>query len=237
MSLKKLIIFLIVPVFFQFTAVIQLASAETYIGLGVGASLGGEYSDISADGDTKATDLDSEESVAYGFKVGHYFESTPWLGIELNVSQRDPDIGRQDAKCTGTSGICSGGAVGSADLNAEHMTTIGILAMFRATDEQAKNMFNFQPYLGLGLGINAINLSEGRTFDVGGAFNDAVNLDSVVTVGFLLSAGLNYKITDSIKAYSEYKYVESSFGMTTEDVKYEFDLNDHSLLFGLAYGF
>ena len=55
--------------------------------------------------------------------------------------------------------------------------------------------------------------------------------------GFLLSAGLNYKSTDRMKFYGEYKYTESSYDMITETVNYEFDVEDFSLMFGASYSF
>lgn len=240
MKLKKLSVFVMALALSLSTATVQFVSAESYAGVALGVSLGGDYDDIS--GTTAAgvkgtlTDLDSDESFMYGFKMGHYFKSIPWLGVEFNFSQSDPDIDKQSATTTGTAGIF-GTTTGQAELNAENLTTFGFLAMLRATEEQSKILFNVQPYLGVGFGVNSVNLSEGIATTTAGAAVGKANLESDTSIGFLLTAGLNYNITDRIKAYGEYKYTEGNFDMTTETVKYEFDLDDHALMFGLAYGF
>ena len=63
------------------------------------------------------------------------------------------------------------------------------------------------------------------------------NLGSDTSAGFLLSAGLNYKINNHLKAYGEYKYTDVSFEDTTSGTKYDFDLDTSSLMFGVSYHF
>ena len=49
---------------------------------------------------------------------------------------------------------------------------------------------------------------------------------------------MNYKISDNLKAYGEYKYTESSFEADGSDgIKYEYDAGDSNLMFGVAYNF
>ena len=119
------------------------------------------------------------------------------------------------------------------------MTTYGFLAMFRATEEQTKNMFNMEPYLGLGVAINNISLGRGTAYNAAGAelAGGVENLGSDTSTGFLLSAGLNYKINNHLKAYGEYKYTDVSFEDTTNGTKYDFDLDASSLMFGVSYHF
>ena len=241
MSLKKLAVFLLVPVFSLSMIFNQSAFAESYIGLGLGVSLPQDVTDIK--GTTAAgvagtgTDVSADDAFSYGIKAGHYFNSVPWFGVEMNIYQRDNDVDQQTATATGTAGILNGTA-GQLKVDVNSGTTIGFLAMVRATEEQSKNLLNLQPYFGLGFGVNIIDLGEASTFTAAGAANGSTNLESDTNVGILVSAGLNYKIYDNLKAYGEYKYTDGSFESKGSDgVTYEYDAGDSNLMFGVAYNF
>jgi len=241
MNLKNLSVFVLAMVFSLTTATVQFVSAESYLGLGLGVSLSHDATDIkgttAAGATATGTDVSPDDSLAYGFKAGHYFNSMPWLGVEFNFYQRDPDVETQTASCTGTAGICTA-AAGQLKVDVNSVTTLGFLTMLRATEEQTKSLFNIQPYLGLGFGVNIVDLGDATTFTTAGAFNSGTNLESDTSVGFLLSAGLNYEVCENVKAYGEYKYAEASFDVRGADsVDYEFDAADSSLMFGLAYSF
>ena len=64
------------------------------------------------------------------------------------------------------------------------------------------------------------------------------NSDSSTGVGFLLSAGLNYIVSDNIKVYSEYKFqtVEHTLTMDT-GVNSELTNESSSVVFGASYSF
>ena len=217
------------------------AVAESYVGFGLGVSLPHDTTDIK--GTTAAgvtgtgTDVSPQDEFAYGFKVGHYFDAMPWLGVEFNFGQGDPDVEKQTATATGTAGVL-GTAVGQVQVDVNSATTLGFLVMLRANEEQTKNLLNFQPFLGLGFGVNILDLGDATTFTTAGAFNSGTNLGSDTSIGILLSAGLNYEVSENVKAYGEYKYGEASYDVKGADsVDYEFDAGGSSLMFGLSYGF
>ena len=241
MSFKKLAVFLLVPVFSLGMIFNQSAHAESYFGLGLGVSFPQDTSDIkattAAGATATGTDVNPDDAFSYGIKAGHFFKSIPWFGVEMNIYQRDPDVDQQTASCTGAAGICSA-ATGQVKVDVNSATTIGFLAMVRATEEQSKNLLNLQPYVGLGFGVNIIDLGDASTFTTAGVANSSTNIESDTSVGILVSAGLNYKISDNLKAYGEYKYTESSFEADGSDgVKYEYDAGDSNLMFGVAYNF
>ena len=238
--LKKLAIFLMVPVFSLSMIFNQSAHAESYIGGSIGVAFSSDADNIKFTSGALTgtiTDLNTDSSFAYGFKVGHYFKSIPWFGVEFNFSQSDPDVSKQTATATGTIGVFTLAATGQASIDIDHANTYGFLAMFRATEEQAKGMFNIQPYLGLGLAINQVSLGTGRVFTAAGVETDSVDLGSDASVGFLLSAGLNYGITDNFKVYSEFKYTDIDFEATTAGVKYALESDGTALMFGASYHF
>jgi opacity protein-like surface antigen len=235
--LKKLLIYLIVPVFFLQMIFNQSAYAESYIGLGLGVSLAQDVTDIKAGVSVTGTDVNADDAFSFGIKAGHFFESVPWFGVEMNIYQRDNDVGQQTATCTGTAGIC-GTTSSQLKVDVNRFTTIGFLAMLRVTEEQSKNYLTLQPFLGLGFGVNTIDLGEASTFTTAGAALRSTNLDSDTNLGILVSAGLNYKIYDHLKAYGELKYTDSSFESKGSDgVTYKYDAGDSNLMFGFAYNF
>ena len=240
--LKKLVIYLMVPVFSLSMIFNQSAFAESYIGLGLGVSLPHDVTNIkattAAGASATGTDINPEDAFSYGIKAGHYFNSVPWFGVEMNIFQSDNDVDKQTATCTGSAGICDSTSTGQVKVDVNSATTIGFLAMVRATEEQSKNLLNLQPYFGLGFGVNIIDLGDASTFTTAGAAFSSTNLESDTSVGILVSAGLNYKIYDHLKAYGELKYTDSSFESKGSDgVKYEFDAGDSNLMFGFAYNF
>ena len=238
--LKKLAILIMVPVFFLAMVFNQSAYAESYFGGSIGVSLSSDASDIKlANGALTGTltDLDTNSSFAYGIKVGHYFESMPWLGVEFNLYQRDPDVDQQAGTATGTIGVWTAAATGQGKVAVDHLTTYGFLLMLRATEEQTKNFFNIQPYLGIGVGINTLSLGNGTVYSAAGVEGASANLGSDTSTDILLSAGLNYKVTDNIKAYGEYKYTTVNYSAETDGTTYAFDLDDSSLMFGVAYNY
>jgi len=224
------------------------AFSENYAGFGLGVSIPHDVTDFKgSDGtfDVTLTDFSPDSSLAFGFKVGHYFEALPFLGLEFNFSSSDPDVDKEKitATITGTpggvfTGQASGDFLGTADVS--HLSTFGFLVMLRATEKQSKQyLFGLGPYLGLGFGVNLLDVDKATIFNTGGGFIAETTGDSSAAVGFLLSAGLNYKLTDHVKAYGEYKYKEMNFEFDAldEGVKYEFDASESSLIFGLSYSF
>ena len=221
------------------------AVAETYVGGGLGVAFSADISEVRAS-TAIITDLESDDVFAYGLKVGHYFNSMPWLGVEVNAGSSTPDIDNQSATVSGTAAGIAGATVARVEAEVEHFTTIGFLIMLRPTKEQTKELYNslelsflplIEPYLGIGFARNSINLSEAASYTGAGALAGKSNLGSGTEVGILLSLGLNHKINDRVKFFGEYKYTESSYDMTTETVNYEFDVEDFSLMFGASYSF
>jgi opacity protein-like surface antigen len=235
--LKKLLIYLMVPAFFLSMVFNQSAYAESYMGLGLGVSLAQDVTNIKAGVSVTGTDVSADDSFSFGIKAGHFFESVPWFGVEMNVYQRNNDIDKQTATCTGAAGIC-GTTSSQLKVDVNRFTTIGFLVIVRATEEQSKNYLTLQPFFGLGFGINTMDLGDASTFTTAGATFGSTNLKSDTNVGILVSAGLNYKIYDHLKAYGEFKHTDSSFASKGSDgLTYEYDAGDSNLMLGFSYNF
>ena len=186
-----------------------------------------------------------DTSFTGGVKVGYFFEKTPYLGVEINWSMSEPDVDKETvtATITGTptgayAGQTSGDFLGSVDVAS--LSSFSFLAMLRATDEDAKAKYNgIQPFLGLGFTVSTIDVNSATLFNTAGAqVGTTANSDSSTGVGFLLSAGLNYIVSDNIKVYSEYGFgtVEHTLTMDT-GVNSELTSESSSVVFGASYSF
>ena len=78
MNMKRLLVFLLVPVFFLSMVFNKSAHAESYFGGSIGIALPSDVDDIKLSSGAATgtiTDLDADNSFTYGFKMGHYFKS------------------------------------------------------------------------------------------------------------------------------------------------------------------
>ena len=248
MMFKKLAIYLMVPVFSLSMIFNQSAYAEWYLGGAVGVTIPHTIDDLESTGSgftITSSGLDPDTAFVGGIKGGYFFESIPYLGVEVNWGMSTSDIDKEAVALTisGTAtGLGAGQATGnflySADV--DYVSSFGFLAMLRVTDEDAaKEYLGIQPYLGLGFSVTTLEIKSATLFNTAGTqLSTTANSDSSTDVGFILSAGLNYIVSDNIKVYSEYGF---------ETVDYEFDSLDglvtevnpqaSSLMFGASYSF
>ena len=172
---------------------------------------------------------------------------SPNLGVEVNWSISDPDVDKETVTATITNtptglfvGQNSGEFLGSVDT--DNLSDFGFLAILRATNEDAKAKYNgMQPYLGLGFVVSSLDINKVTIYQTNGTFiAETTGGDKATDVGFLLSAGLNYIISDHVKLYSEYKYqsVDYEFGaLDAAGVTWKLTGEVSSVLFGASYGF
>ena len=157
----------------------------------------------------------------------------------------EPDVDKETvfATITGTptgayAGQTSGDFLLTVDVNS--VSSFSFLAMLRATDEDAKAKYNgIQPFLGLGFTVSTIDVNSATLFNTAGTqLSTTANSDSSTGVGFLLSAGLNYIVSDNIKVYSEYSFqtVEHTLTMDT-NVNSTLTSESSSVVFGASYSF
>ena len=86
------------------------AQAEMYVAGQVGVTIPNKATNIegvdSAAG-LNLSDLSLHNSVMYGAKLGYYFESMKWLGVETEVFNSTPHIKQQDVTVSGPGGSAS----------------------------------------------------------------------------------------------------------------------------------
>jgi Outer membrane protein beta-barrel domain len=127
----------------------NLPQAESYIAGMVGGTLEStssniEFKDPRLIPGITSTNVDHNPSVAYGGKVGYFFDSLPWLGGEIEGYSSTPDIKQQGAILTAPNEASLSTTFSKTNLR---MTIIGCNALIRYPHPTV------QPYLGAGLGI------------------------------------------------------------------------------------
>lgn len=191
------------------------------------------------------SEFSPDTSFTGGVKGGYFFESTPYFGVEINWSISEPDVDKETVFATivGTptgvyAGQTSGDFLGSVDVDS--LSFFSFLAMLRATDEDAKEKYNgIQPYLGLGFTVSTLDVDSVSAHDTAGALiGTSGSGDSATDVGFALTAGLNYLITNNVKIYSEYGFGSVDYEFSSLDgLKTELNGQNSSLMFGASFSF
>lgn len=194
------------------TAQVSSTYAETYIAGQFGVTLpsvlptsfdngltNGDLTGVFIPGST-ISDQSLQKSILYGGKVGHYFKTIPWLGIEAEVYNTTPHIKQQALTFNSPSGTF--GPAVFPGLNFRVLTVAPFNVMFRY------HKTKLQPYIGVGPGIFFARLHDpSLTTD---------NSQSSVGFGINALVGLRYYFTRHVSLFGEgkFNYVRFSFDQT-----------------------
>lgn len=197
----------------------QPVHAEMYVAGQVGANLPGDLTNVrgSAGGlSLQASDLDLQTSIVYGGKVGYYFDSVKWLGIETEVFNATPHIKQQDW-------VIDGINIGTVQGSYNRVLTwapVNLVVRYQAGA--------FEPYVGVGLGVFFSHLS------------DSDFSSSSTDVGLNTQVGLRYRITSAIAMFGEWKYNWASMSHTNlagTGLNVDMDYHANNFVFGVGYHF
>jgi opacity protein-like surface antigen len=218
------------------SAVASPAYSETYVGFGVGASVPENFRHVSLGGAASANyaNLDANNSFALGLKVGHFWENFKLegfeFGLELSYFKRDLDA---TARIVGS----DFGAGETLGFRINSFQTLGLIPLVR------KSFGKYEPYFGIGLAVSFLNTEEvilGKT--TVSTVKTVHSISDIFDLGIIMSAGLNYKISERLKLYSEYKYSQSNFDVLLNrspntNFNIAFNTADHNFMMGLSYNF
>jgi opacity protein-like surface antigen len=169
-----------------------------------------------------------KSSIMYGGKLGHYFKSIPWFGIEGEIYYTTPHIKQQTVEFSGP-----GGPVGSANLPGVNMSVLTIAPLNLSFRYHKTRL---QPYIAVGPGIFVAKIKDpSLTSD---------NSQSSTKLGLNAQLGLRYYITRNVTVFAEgkYNYVRFNFPETPPGPNFNlfgFDAT-YSMFhaaFGLSYNF
>lgn len=156
--------------------------AEMYVAGQVGVSIPNSFSNIEgvdSNAGLTVSDLSLQNSVIYGAKLGYYFDSMKWLGVETEVFNSTPHIKQQDA-AIGVPGFSGTVNLAGTSLRVLNWASVNVVVRYQ--------MGQFEPYAGVGMGVFFANVTE------------AVNGESSsgTTVGLNTRLGLRYLVTKNM---------------------------------------
>ena len=194
------------------------AHAEFYVGGQVGANIPQDFTDVKGiDGSSGITlsDLELRKMIVFGGKFGGFLPgSFNWLGFETEAYQTDSDIDQQpvtvSAPILGLNGTTT---IPRTDIA---ITTWAFNAIVRYPGK------TFQPYGGIGVGVNFARLS-------GGVASSELSIDPTLN----LLAGLRAFVTDRLALFGEYKHNRGTLKFS--DNQLEGDYRTNMFLGGISY--
>lgn len=172
--------------------------AEMYVAGQVGVLIPNSFSNIEgvdSNAGLTVSDLSLQNSVIYGAKLGYYFDSMKWLGVETEVFNSTPHIKQQDA-AIGVPGFSGTVNLAGTSLRVLNWAPVNVVVRYQ--------MGQFEPYAGVGMGVFFANVTE------------AVNGESSssTAVGLNTRLGLRYLVTKNMSLFGEWKYSRASFNFS-----------------------
>lgn len=232
---RQLLIFQLVSTCAIWGAWFLSAHAETYIAGQVGYTVAqdttrGRVTDPSLIGlpaGTTVGNLNLNNSSMYGMKLGRYFDSTPWLGVELESFMTTPHTPQQrvtlQAPGVGTVLLDETGAT-----NRLIVVAPNLMARYQAGA--------FEPYVGIGPGVFFLHQRQESPTSGSTAYSQ-----SSTRVGLNTQVGLRYRMTDHVSLFGEWKYNYVRFNLAGQaDGPYagvSAVANLHHFIFGVGYHF
>lgn len=223
----------------------RAASAEWFGDLYVGSAFTQNH-DVTArftfagnSTDVNGRDLYFDTSLMGGGRFGYWFDALSFLGLGLDVSHFEPNIGTQMASFT-VNGV-SGGS-GQVDKIGLSVTDIAFDLMLRWPGLLASERFpkgRLQPYLTAGPAIFIATAKDSDNFGVPGGQSS-----TRTSVGVQAGTGVTWMMTPHIGIFGEYRFTHFSpqFGFDVATPGFskttvETDVNTHHVLFGLSIRF
>lgn len=217
------------------TATIGTAQAETYVAGQIGYTWAQDTSRTRPNDPTYAglptgttmSSVDLNNSLMYGVKIGHYFESLPWMGVELEGFVTNPHRPQQRLTLgvpgTGTVSLNEGGAT-------NRLVVVSPLLMVRY---QAGA---FEPYAGVGPGVFFLHQQQLTSAASGQAYSQ-----SNTGVGLNTQVGVRYRVTDHVSLFGEWKFNYARLDLSGQVDVGHFGVNAiatlHHFVFGVGYHF
>lgn len=198
-----------------------LAHGEMYVGGQIGYAMPSALTGVSGEqarSGLTLSDIDLQNSVAFGAKIGTFFAERPgfeWLGVEAELYQTFPNIKGQ----TVTSNMPNrfSGAISGTGFS---VTTVAANVIVRIPNQ------TIQPYAGLGIGGN---------FGVISGSEATFAHDTALAPSFNILAGVRYFATRNIAVFGEYKYNVMTFSFPKNDLTATYRAN--IFMVGLSFHF
>ncbi|HWV44611.1 MAG TPA: outer membrane beta-barrel protein [Nitrospira sp.] len=211
------------------------AFAETYVSGMVGATLApdtvrGRVNDPSFVGLPEGTSISNVQlnsSIMYGAKVGHYFNSMPWLGVELEAFVTTPHRPAQRLTLNAP-GV---GAIQQDEPGATNRLVVVsplIMVRYRAGA--------LEPYAGIGPGVFFLHQEQ-----LTASASPSNYSQSNTGYGLNTQVGLRYRLTGHVSMFGEWKYNYGRIDLAGQADVNHFGITAlsqlHHFVFGVGYHF
>jgi len=200
--------------------------AEMYVAGQVGVTIPNRFSHLEGVGSNTGltvSDESAQNSVMYGAKVGYYFDSLKWLGVETEVFNTQPNIKQQTITASFPGGVANV-LISGQDLRVLTWAPINVVVRYQAG--------RFEPYAGVGMGVffSRVHVSQSG------------ESSSSTSVGLNTQVGLRYLVAQNVSLFGEWKYNRAKFNFdpstptgATGGAKGDYSAN--IFVFGVGYHF
>ena len=197
-----------------------------YVAGQMGVSIPNSFSNVEGVGSAAGvtvSDLSLQNSLMYGAKLGYYFDSIKWLGVETEVFNSTPHLKQQNAT------VSFGGASATATFPGQSVRVLNWAPINIVVRHQ---MGQFEPYAGIGMGVFFANLTDGASGESSSSSN----------VGLNTQVGLRYLVTRNVSLFGEWKYNRASFDFSESSPTqatggFKGNYSANILAFGVGYHF
>lgn len=211
------------------------AQAESYIAGQVGYTLASDAQHVRTvdsatfgiPNGTEVSNVNLNNSLMYGMKFGHYFASTPWLGVELEGFMTNPQVPQQQL----TLNVPGAGAISVNQPGASNRLIVmspNLVVRYQAG--------GFEPYVGVGPGVFFLNQQR----DPAGPGVPEYSQSST-RVGLNTQVGLRYRLTEQVSVFGEWKYNYVQFNLSGQEAGpyygFQSTVQLHHFVFGVGYHF
>jgi hypothetical protein len=182
-------------------------------------------------------DAEFATSLAYGARLGRYFDSVPFVGLAVDFFSFSPNIRPQGARRDGCFLVTGCGSfesrTGRIDIDARALSVDLMLRLplFKTAEEPHGLL---QPYVAVGAPVFFTTVTP-RTTRQFRNHDDETD----VSVGYKGAAGVAFRIFSNLDLFGEYRYTHTSTSVDLRDAllrnaSFDTDLNTHSFLLGVS---
>jgi opacity protein-like surface antigen len=217
-----------------------LASAEWFADVYAGASVTRDHDVTIHDrvvGQGVYRDAEFSTALAYGVRLGRYFDRVPFVGLAVDFFSFSPNVPRQAARRDGCFLVTGCGSFEShtgridIDTRALSLDLMLRLRLFKTAEEPHGLL---QPYVAVGAPLFFTTVTPRTTRQ----FRNQDD-ETDVSVGYKGAAGLAFRILSNLDLFGEYRYTHTTTSVDlrsalTRNASFDTDLNTHSFLLGIS---
>ena len=215
------------------------ASAEWFGDVYAGGTLTTEHDVKIRDAAGRSTfeDVEFRTGLAYGLRVGRYFDSVPFLGLAVDYYSFSSDIGGRGFQRDGCSlvGGCASGpdrvgrlAIDTMAISADLMLRLPLIK----TAQEPNGVL--QPYVSVGVPVFLTTVIPRTT----SKFKNH-DEETEISFGYKAAAGVAFRFYKNLYAFGEYRFTHTDVDHDLRSkvagrASIETDLNTHAALIGIS---